>query len=158
MIRLPQRRRPAGDDGNAIVEFCFLAMLLMVPLTYVVIAVFHVQDAAFAVTTATREAGRAYATGGAGDDPGERAALAARLALQDHDLALAADDLQVVPSERPRTCAPGSVVCPPVQVVTVRLSHLVSLPFLPRVLDRDLAGVRVRSEHVEVLDRFRSAP
>lgn len=154
--RLATRLRQ--DEGNAIVEFCFLAILLMVPLTYVVIAVLQVQGAAFAVTTATREAGRAFATVGTGEDPSARAALAARLALADHDLVLDPAALDLAETDRPRDCLPGTVTCPPVRSVTVRLSYQVSLPFLPRLLGRDLAGVRVRSEHVEVLDRFRSAP
>lgn len=164
MSRLRRLRRLRGEHGehrehgNAIVEFCFLAMLLMVPLTYVVIAVLDVQDAAFAVTTAAREAGRAFATAATGEDPGARAALAARMAFDDHHLTLDPSALEVVRSERPRTCAPGTVECPPVRSVTVRLSYQVSLPFLPTVLGRDVAGVRVRSEHVEVLDRFASSP
>ncbi|MGN6334077.1 MAG: hypothetical protein ACTHOD_20880 [Motilibacteraceae bacterium] len=155
---LRRRVRPRGEAGNAIVEFCFLAILLMVPLTYVVIAVLQVQGAAYAVTTATREAARAFATAATGEDPSARAALAARLALADHDLVLDPASLDLTEADRPRSCVPGTVTCPPVRSVTVRLSYQVSLPFLPRLLGRDLAGVRVRSEHVEVLDRFRSAP
>jgi Flp pilus assembly protein TadG len=50
------------DRGNAIVEFVFLAVLLMVPLVYVLLTVFKVQAAAYAVSSAAREAGRVYAT------------------------------------------------------------------------------------------------
>ena len=37
--------RPRGDDGNALLEFTYLAVLLMVPLVYVLLTVFQVQRA-----------------------------------------------------------------------------------------------------------------
>ncbi|MFI5955247.1 hypothetical protein [Cryptosporangium sp. NPDC051539] len=55
----PGHRRPRGDDGSAIIEFVWGGVLLLVPLLYVVLAVFEVQRNAFAVTEAAREAGRA---------------------------------------------------------------------------------------------------
>jgi len=64
-------RRPAGDDGNAMLEFTYLAVLLMVPLIYILTTTFQVQRAAFGVTEAARQAGRAYAT--ADDDTSGRA-------------------------------------------------------------------------------------
>ena len=59
-------RRPTGDAGNALVEFTYLAVLLMVPLVYVLLAGFQVQRAAFGVTEAARQAGRAYARADSG--------------------------------------------------------------------------------------------
>ena len=55
-------RRPTGDAGNALVEFTYLAVLLMIPLVYVLLSAFQVQRAAFGVTEAARQAGRAYTT------------------------------------------------------------------------------------------------
>ncbi len=53
--------RPERDEaGNAIVEFTWLGILLLVPLVYILLAVFDVQRGAFAVTTASRAAGRAF--------------------------------------------------------------------------------------------------
>ena len=49
------------DDGNALVEFTVLSLLLLVPLVYVLLGVFQVQRAAFGVTEAARQAGRAFA-------------------------------------------------------------------------------------------------
>ena len=51
--------RPRGEAGSALVEVTWLSILLLVPLVYVVLAVFEVQRAAFAVDAATRAAGRA---------------------------------------------------------------------------------------------------
>lgn len=55
-MRLRLTRR---DEGRAIVEFIFVGVLLLVPLIYLVIAIARVQAAAFSVSTAAREAGRA---------------------------------------------------------------------------------------------------
>ena len=67
-----RRRAMAGDaqSGNAIVEFVYLAVLLLVPLVYVLITVFRVQAASYAVSSAAREAGRVYATSSSIDDAG----------------------------------------------------------------------------------------
>jgi hypothetical protein len=45
-----RRPLPGGDGGNAMLEFVYLSILLMVPLIYVLTTVFQVQRAAFGVT------------------------------------------------------------------------------------------------------------
>ena len=62
-----RRVRSSGEDGNAILEFVMVAVVLMVPLVYVLLTVFQLQRAAFAVSAAAREAGRAYVTAESGD-------------------------------------------------------------------------------------------
>ena len=47
------------EDGSATVEFVYLAILLMIPLVYVIISAFEAQRTAFAVAEAARQAGRA---------------------------------------------------------------------------------------------------
>ncbi|HMA48083.1 MAG TPA: hypothetical protein VKP11_12970 [Frankiaceae bacterium] len=74
------------DDGSAMVEFVGLSVLLLLPLVYLLLAVFSVQRAAFGVTQAAREAGRAYATAGSSSAGLVRARYAARLALADQGL------------------------------------------------------------------------
>ena len=140
-----------GEAGNALVEFSFLAVLLMVPLAYLVIAAFTVQKAAFAVTAAAREAGRAY-TGAESDSAGRaRAEAAASLALGDHGLEL--------PSGAPDISCGGPGNClAPGTVVLVRIDMTVALPGLPAVLDGAVpASVAVRGRHREVVDTFRAA-
>ena len=61
------RRR--DDRGTALVEFVWLAILLLVPLLYVVLAVFETQRAAYAASAAARSATRAFVTA-----PDERSA------------------------------------------------------------------------------------
>ena len=141
-------RRISGDDGNALVEFSYLAVLLMVPLVYVLLTVFQVQRAAFGVTEAARQAGRAYATATDGAQGAARARVAAELALRDQGLELC------------RTClaAPtGELVLG--GTISVRVEHRVVLPLVGGLFRGVVPpSIPVRATHVEVIDRFRPAP
>lgn len=150
--RLVRRARgERGERGNALVEFSWLAILLMVPLVYLVLTVFSVQKAAYAVTAASREAGRAFVTSDAGADPYARALAAARLAAADQGVRLTADDVHVTCLARPCLRPGGSV--------EVRVDTVVSLPFLPDTLfGRAPAAVPVHARHVEVVDVYRDTP
>ncbi len=75
-----------AEAGNAIVEFVFVAVLVLVPLIYFVGAVASVQRSTLAVTQAARQAGRAFATAASTDDGLARAQVAVRLALADQGL------------------------------------------------------------------------
>ena len=134
-----------GDDGNAMLEFTYLAVLLMVPLIYVLTTVFQVQRAAFGVTEAARQAGRAYATADSDAQGRARAELAARLAMQDQGLDLAQPP-QLDPSDG---VAPGSTV-------RVEVLHRVPLPLLGGLFgDVVPPNVPVRASAVAVVDRFK---
>ena len=145
--------RVAGDapeDGNAIVEFVYLAVLLMVPLVYVLLTLFRIQAASFAVSSASREAGRVYASSTDLDAADTRARAAARLVMADSNLTLQGADLDIACESRP-CLRPGSTVA-------VVLTYQVDLPFLPSFLrDRAPASIRVTGRHLEVVDRYRSA-
>lgn len=133
------------DDGTALLEFTYLAVLLMVPLVYVLTTVFQVQRAAFGVTEAARQAGRAYATADTDGQGRARAAAAARLAMRDQGLELAAPPA-LDPSDG---VAPGSTV-------RVRVSHLVPLPLIGGLFgDVVPPGIPVRADSVAVVDRFK---
>ena len=138
-------RRPHGDDGNAIVEFVHLSVLLMVPLVYVLIVVFQVQSAAFAVTEAARQAGRAYAQADSATEGRAVASAAVELALRDQGLA--GDDLEV---SAPDGLAPGASV-------RVTVVHQVTLPVIGGLFGEVEPHIPVRATHVEVVDRFREA-
>ena len=142
------RRRPTGDDGNALVEFSYLAVLLMVPLVYVLLTVFQVQRAAFGVTEAARQAGRAYATATDEAQGRARARVAADLALQDQGLVLC-----------PSCLAPPTGQLVPGGTVRVRVEHRVVLPLLGGLFRGAVpSSIPVRATHVEVVDRFRDGP
>ncbi len=143
------RRGPGPDErGAALVEFTVLSLLLLVPLAYVVLCAFTVQRAAFAVVAASREAGRAYVTAAAGEDPSARAQAAASLALHDAGLSLAAGSLVV-------SCA-GDCAAPGAHV-DVTLDYPIALPVVPRVFGgHPLAAITVHGRHTDIVDRYRS--
>jgi Flp pilus assembly protein TadG len=76
-----------ADDGSATIEFVGVTLLLLLPLLYLLLAGFSVQRAAFAVTQAAREAGRAYSTAPTSAAGTQRAQYAARLAMADQGVA-----------------------------------------------------------------------
>lgn len=138
------RRR---DEGSAIVEFVWLAVLLMIPLVYVVLAALSVQRAAFATTAAAREAARAYANAGS-DELGEQRAEQA-VALVMHD-----QGVRWTPSARVVQC--GACDYAAGSTFTVDLSTHVALPFVPRWMcdERCVAGITVSAHHRERVDCY----
>lgn len=142
-------RRLRGDRGNAIVEFVYLALLLMIPLVYLLLTVFRVQRAAYAVSGAVREAGRVFVSTAATEDADAQALTAAALVMSDSGLPLRAHQLEITCSASPCRTAGGTV--------DVSIDYAVPLPFLPPFLGDDLpASIRVGSRHLEVVDRFRA--
>ncbi len=145
-----QQSAHRDDSGTAIIEFLYLAVLLMVPLAYLVLTVFRVQGAAYAISSASREAGRVYVTAQDPEQAAARARTAAEIVLTDSGLHLSDVDLQVQCSDRP-CVTPGATV-------DVAIGYDVPLPFLPRFLgDVVPASVHVDGRHLEVVDRFRPA-
>jgi Flp pilus assembly protein TadG len=140
-------RRSAGERGSAVVEFHFLAILLLVPLIYVMLAVLDVQRTAYGVTQAAREAGRLYVA--TGDEAAARAAAA--VALSDHNVEPGAVDLQLSCSLEP-CYQPGSEV-------TVSVRSAVPLPLIPDLLAAAVrAEVPVSASHTTIVDRYRTVP
>lgn len=142
--------RKHGDNGSAIVEFVWLAVLLLVPLLYVVLTAVTVQRAAFGVTAAAREAARAYATAGSDTNGEQRAEAAAELAMSDQGVSWAPTTRVVACGEC--TYAAGSSF-------DVDLRARVPLPFVPQWLcgERCLAGITVSAHHRERLDCYSGA-
>ena len=138
------RRR--GDDGSALVEFTYLAILLMVPLVYVMITGFLVQRAAFGATEAARQGARAYERAGGADAGEARARDAIALALKDQGV-----------TERAGIgfdCL-GTPCAGPGGKVRVTVTSWVKLPVLGAVFgDARRGAVRVQASHVEFGDRY----
>lgn len=164
------RRRTAlrGDDGNAVVEFLGVALVLMIPTVYLVLMLGRLQAASFAVDGAAREAVRAvlvaaqapatsetepdppddHAPGLAGLDPSSAAAAAAGVALADQGLP--ADDA-VSLACTPACDEPGAAVVAHVQV-------LVYLPLIPAfVQDRVPLTVLVSASATGHIDQYLDA-
>lgn len=91
MTLLRRLRMTRDDSGSAIVEFVFVAVVIMIPLMYFVIAVAAIQRSQLAVGQAAREAGRAFATAETATDAPRRVSAAVRIALQSHGLSGHAD-------------------------------------------------------------------
>ncbi|MDX6221241.1 MAG: hypothetical protein QOD91_295 [Frankiales bacterium] len=136
------------DEGTALIEFVWLGLLLLIPLAYLVISLFQVQRTAFAVSAATRAAGRAWVSAPAGSDRGARALVAAHLAGADQGVAFGDDAL---------TFSCEHACCPGTGTLHVRLTVDATLPGLA-ALDRKAARIPVTGKHDEVIDRFAAAP
>jgi Flp pilus assembly protein TadG len=138
-----------GERGTALVELVWLAILLLVPLVYIVLAVFEVQRSAFAVSAAARSAGRAFVLAPTPQDAEARARAAATVAMRDQGLSLAAGGLRLSCRPHPGDClSPGSVV----QVVVV---HSVKLPLMPAALGGNTPTFRVEAVHTVPYGTFR---
>lgn len=81
--RTARARVATGDDGNAIVEFLGVALMLLVPVVYLALTLGRLQATTFAVDGAAREAARAIVTATDAESAQERALAAVALALAD---------------------------------------------------------------------------
>lgn len=140
---------PRRDDrGSAIVELVWLGILLLVPLLWIVVAVFEVQGGAFAVSSAARSAGRAFALA-PDDGSGKRAAdAAARQALADQGLDGVSVRVEVTCTPYPTNCHSGT------SVIRVRVSSQVVLPLMPDFLGGDKPSVQLDSTHTVPIGRY----
>ena len=143
--------RARAEDGTAIVEFVWLALLLMVPLVYVVVAVLDTQRAAFAASTAARSAGRAFVTAPDQVTARARALAAVHLAFADQGVADAPTELLVSCRPDPDAClSPGSVV-------TIEVRSAARLPLVPSALGGGAPVIRVAARHSAPYGTFREA-
>lgn len=142
--------RWARDDrGSAVVEFLGAALLLLIPLVYLVLALAQVQAGAFAAEAAAREAARILA---GGPPASAQAARAVELAFADQRLPVAADDVLTVTCESARCDEPGARL-------RVEVTAAVPLPLVPAFAREALpTEVTVRAGSLAVVDRFREAP
>ena len=145
------RRR--DETGSALVELSWLAIILLVPLIWIVISVFEVQQGAFATSAAARAAGRAYAL--APDDAtGE---VRARAVV---DQVLADQGTQGQRARVRISCrAPGESCHVGTSVITVRVDSGVDLPFFPSILGRGAASFSLDASHTVPIGQYvESAP
>ena len=141
------RRR--DERGSALVEVTWLSILLLVPLVYVVLAVFEVQRSAYAVNAATRAAGRAYTLAPSEGEAAARARTAADVALSDQGLGPDGATMSLTCTPLPHDClSPGSVV-------HVRMRYRVDLPLVPSALGANTPSIRVEAEHAVPYGTFR---
>ncbi len=146
-MRRPVRGR--DERGTALVEVTWLSILLLLPLVYVVLSVFEVQRSAFALSAATRAAGRAYTLAPSQAEGEARARAAAAVALEDQGASLKRGRLELSCEPDPRDClSPGSVI-------HVRMVYPVALPLMPDALGGNTPSIRVEAEHSVPYGSFR---
>ena len=148
------RRRAADDTGSAVVEFVFVALVMLVPLVYLLVAVAVVQRNQIAVANAAREAGRAFATSDSAAAADERVAAAVRLALAGQHVP---DDVELRFVATGSSCT-GPQISPalaPGAQFTVCVSRRVAVPGVPRILLG--RGIRTVGSYVVHVDEFRAA-
>jgi Flp pilus assembly protein TadG len=148
------RVRQDSDEGNAIIEFVFVAVLVLVPLVYLIVAVAVVQRSRLATTNAARDVGRAVATSDRLAEAPARAQAALRIALADQ--ALRPPDVQLrfvtagadcqQAAERQPELTPGAEF----QVCVIRRQRL---PAVPTVLSG--RGITTIGRYVVHVDDFR---
>lgn len=135
------------QQGSAVVEFTFLALLLMVPVVYFVITLGQLQGGSFAVAGAADQAAKVFVAqtdAGAGRAAAEQAV---QLALADYGHPSGNATLETVCSS-PDCTAAGSAV-----TVTVRLT--VSLPFVPFGEALRLDAGHLSATSTQIVGRFR---
>ena len=140
------RRRVGRDAGNAVVEFVFLAVLLMIPVCYLVMVMARLQAGAYAVSAASREAVRAYVTSPTTTQAAGRADAAAALAFSDQGFG---------GHGRVRLSCDTTPCLRPESRVGATATVEVPLPFVPGLLAGVVpTQVPVTATHSEVVERF----
>jgi hypothetical protein len=140
-------RSGRNEQGNAVVEFTFLSLLLMVPLVYFIITMGQLQGGSFAVVGAADQAAKVYVA--QPDTPGAQAAAeqAALIALADYGHP--AQDAQVHTSCEPADCQAAGTA------VTVTVSLRIPLPFVPFNKEFRLTAGEVGASATQLVGRFR---
>ncbi len=146
-----ERRLRRGDEGNAVVEFLGVTLVLLLPLVYLVLVVSRLEAAAFAVEGAAREASRVFV---AADD--EQQATARAIAVT--GVALADQGIHDDPAHAIAFDCAATRCLTPGSEVAVTVAVRVPLPFVP-TWARSVVPleVPVSARHVAVVDRFREA-
>jgi hypothetical protein len=142
-------RRLHGDDGSAVVEFCLLSVLMLVPLVYLVMVLGRVQAATFAAQTAAREAGRVFVTASDDVSARSRAEAAAAIAFHDQGFSRATTVRLMLDCDATPCLEPAAHVTAITEVDVV-------LPGVPHLLDRVVpTRIQVEARQVVAVDRFR---
>lgn len=136
------------EEGSALVELVWLGILLLVPVLWIVVSVFEVQQGAFGTSAAARAAGRAYALAPTDAEGERRAEQAARQALDDQGLDDAPLRVRVTCESAGTTCHSGGAV------ITVRIDTRVDLPLLPDVLGGPQSGVALDATHTVPIGQY----
>lgn len=147
----PSRRStdPWGEAGSASLEFLTVGLLLLVPTVYLVIALSALQNAAFGIEGAARQASRVFVQAQSVPEAEAAAARAIEATLDDYGVDPGSVEVSI-------SCRPNPSACLTRRgFVTVSLDAVVPLPGLPSVLGIDLpAGLPISATSTEQVSRF----
>lgn len=139
-------RRWRAEDGNALVEFVVLAVALLLPALYLVLALGSVQSAVFAADIIARDTARIHAVEQDASRAQQRSGEHTRMILE--DFGLASGEVVDVGCSHDPCATPGGTV-----TVTVRIP--VPIPGLGPVLGQN-GPVTVSSGHSVQVDQYRA--
>ncbi len=145
--------RRTGEQASAIIEFVFVAVLVLAPLIYLIVAVAVVQRSRLATTNAARDVGRAIATSDTAGQAEVRAQAALRAALR--GLGLTPEEVELRYVDAGADCQ-GPATAPslaPASVFAVCVIRHQPLPAVPAVLSG--RGVTVIGRYLVHVDDFR---
>ncbi len=135
-----------AQAGSAVVEFIFLAVLMLVPLFYLVMVLARLQAGAYAVSAASREAGRAYVTAQVSEQAPARAHSAAGLAFADQGFD-SEGSIQI-------RCD-GTPCLRPEGRVQIKATLWVPMPLVPTFFSAIVPlQIPVSATHLATVDRF----
>jgi Flp pilus assembly protein TadG len=116
------------DGGSAALEFITAGFLLLIPLTYLVVAMAAIQGGALSVEGASRQAARVFVQAGDAGTAQSEAHTAVDIALDEFGLPSGASTVTI-------SCRPNPAICLTRRgFVTVTVTTSVSLPLVPSAL------------------------
>ena len=153
MTRRDGLPRASGDErGSALVEFCWVGLILFIPITWIVISVFQVQQGAFAVNGAARAAARAFALAPDDVTGASRAKAVVDQTLADQGGTGQVGDVTVSCRPFPNDCHAGT------SLITIRIVSGVTIPFLPAVLGEQQRSFELTATHTVPIGQFVAVP
>ncbi len=138
MSRL-RRRSGEHEGGSALVKFVFIALVVFVPLIYIVAGFSAVQRGVFASTAAAREAGRAIGTALDTVTGQEGALRAAELAVEDQSVDVNDLRLHYAPAGAACAAAGYAPTLVPGEEFSVCVTVTVRIPLLSEFVDANTA-------------------
>lgn len=144
-VRLPPRWR--RDDGAAIPEFIMVAVGILIPIGYLVVALAQILGSHAAAHHAVREAGRVFIRDTSVHSGHWRAQQAANIAFADRGIDLPEQALRM-------ECEPACLV--PGGTIRVVIDWNMPLPWLPGSL-ASVVSVPITASEVFVIDTYRPA-
>lgn len=137
---------PDSQQGSAIVEFVFLAVLLMVPVAYLILTVGALQGGAYAVVGAADQAAKVFVL--QSDDGAGRLAAEAAVSLAVADMGFDPADARLT-----ITCDGGCLT--PGTMVRARVTLRVDLPLVGGLPGTRLSAAEVEASAAQKVGRFK---